>query len=247
MAEMLLLRLDAPLMSFGGVRVDETNRTEAFPLRSMVAGLLANALGYDHRDFARTSALQRRLRLAARQDAPGERLVDYQTVDLGQDFLQQGWTMRHEVEGRRGGSASEGTHIRYRHYLADALYTVVLSLDPPGEAPTLDDLEAALREPERPLFLGRKPCLPSSPLLLGRGEAPSLLAALRQVPVAHRRHQQGRREKLLAWWPADEEATPDSHLIPVFEDRDWENQGHTGRRFLREGLLSLSTEDAHGE
>ncbi|MCS6901539.1 MAG: type I-E CRISPR-associated protein Cas5/CasD [Myxococcales bacterium] len=246
MTEVLLLRLDAPLMSFGGVRVDNTNRTEAFPLRSMVAGLLANALGYEHKDFARTSALQGRLRLAARQDIPGERLVDYQTVDLSQDFLQQGWTMRHKVEGRKGGEASEGTHLRYRHYLADALYTLALSLDPPGEAPTLDELEASLREPERPLFLGRKPCLPSSPLLLGRCEAPSLLAALRQAPVARRRHQEGRREKLLAWWPADEEETPDSRLIPVFEDRDWENQSHTGRRFLREGLLSLSTEGSDG-
>jgi len=246
MVDVLLLRLDAPLMSFGGVRVDEVNKTEAFPLRSMVAGMLANALGYEHRDFSRTSDLQRRLRLAARQDAPGQRLVDYQTVDLGQDFLLQGWTMRHRVESRKGGNASEGTHIRYRHYLADALYTVALSLDPPEGSPSLDDLEAALREPERPLFLGRKPCIPSAPLLLARRSAPSLREALRTTPVARRRHQQGRQERLLAWWPADEEETPDSRLIPVFEDRDWENQIHTGRRFLREGLLSLSSEGSNG-
>lgn len=239
MAEVLLLRLDAPLMSFGATRVDANNVTGEFPLRSMIAGLLANALGYDHREAQATGELQRRLRLAARQDRPGQRVVDYQTVDLGQDFMLGGWTTRGEVEERKGGGASEGTHIRYRHYLADALYTVALSLDDPARAPTLSDLEAALREPERPLFLGRKACLPSGPLLLGRVEAPSLLAALRAAPVAQRRHERGQRRGM-AWWPADEEATTSSRLVPVFEDRDWSNQVHTGRRFVREGLLELS-------
>jgi CRISPR system Cascade subunit CasD len=238
MAEVLLLRLDAPLMSFGGVRVDQNNDTEEFPLRSMIAGLLANALGYDHREHERTASLQRRLRVAARQDLAGQRVVDYQTVDLGQDFLLEGWTTRGQPEGRRGGEASGGTHIRYRYYLADALYTVALLLDPAEAEPTLATLEAALREPERPLFLGRKTCLPSSPLLLGRAEARSLREALQQAPRSRRGPQAGTTVR--AWWPDDEgEAPVDSRLIPVFEDRDWQNQIHTGRRFLREGRMTI--------
>lgn len=233
------MRLDAPLISFGGVRVDSSNITGAFPLRSMIVGLLANALGYDHHEHERLTSLQQRLRLAARQDRPGHRVVDYQTVDLGQDFLQQGWTTRGRIEARKGGEASGGTHIRTRHYLADALYTVAIALVPPDSPPSLDQLEVALREPERPLFLGRKPCLPSSPLLLQRAEAPSLREALRLAPVARRGRQQGLREGLLAWWPAEEEATPTSRLVPVFEDRDWQNQIHAGRHFVREGQLSL--------
>jgi CRISPR system Cascade subunit CasD len=243
MVELLLLRLDAPLLSFGSVRVDQNNPTGAFPLRSMIVGLLANALGYEHREHERLASLQRRLRIAARQDLPGTPIVDYQTVDLGQDFLLQGWTTRGFVETRKGGEASTGTHIRTRHYLADALYTLALSLVPADESPTLEQLEQALKEPERPLFLGRKPCLPSSPLLFQRTRAASLREALRRAPPARQRHREGRKAGLLAWWPADEEATADSRLVPVFEDRDWLNQSHTGRRFVREGLISLEDTD----
>ena len=44
----LVLRLDAPLMSFGGVIVDHHNVTERFPGLSLFAGLFANALGWTH-------------------------------------------------------------------------------------------------------------------------------------------------------------------------------------------------------
>lgn len=238
--DVLLLRFDAPLMSFGGVVVDERGPTLPFPTRSQLTGLLANALGYEHRDALRLQRLQERLRHAARRDRRGEHVEDYQTVDLGQDFLAAGWTTRHAPESRGGGSAKTGTHIRHRFFWADAVFTVALTLDPAGESPTLNEVAAALQEPARPLFLGRKPCLPSRPLLLEppRIRAASLREALADAPTDRRaRPEQGH---FAAWWPDDDGTPPDereARRIPVYDQRDWANQIHTGRRFVWEGRV----------
>lgn len=234
----LALRLDAPLMSFGGVAVDERGFTDPQPGKSMITGLLANALGYHHGEFERLQRLQDRLRLAARRDRLGRELVDYQTVDLGQPFLQEGWTTRGERVRRGGGSASTGTHIRHRHYWADSVYTVVLELDPADEEPRLDDLSRALDAPERPLFLGRKPCLPSRPLVVDRVTASGLRQALERVPLDRRAEPEG--GAYAAWWPRQGEPEPAGNQgreVPVTDERDWSNQMHAGRRLLWHGRI----------
>lgn len=239
--DVLILRLEATLLSFGGVAVDERRPSDEYPSRSLLVGLLANALGWNHGDFEKLDRLQARLRHAARRDRRGTRLDDYHTVDLGQDFMRQGWTTRGRVEGRGGGSAT-GTHIRDRRYWADAAYTVALALDPADESPTLDDLAAAVMHPERPLFLGRKTCLPSRPLVaegeLHRLRAPSLVDALARVP----RWTRGEESPTLrAWWTDGDPAGPAraERTFPARDHRDWRNQVHVGRRFLVEGELTL--------
>lgn len=233
--EALLLRFDAPLMSFGGPAVDQVGVTEEFPARSMLAGLLANALGYDHRQAAQTQRLQERLRVAARRDRKGARLEDYQTVDLGQEPLRGGeWTTWGRPE-KRAGAFSKDTHIRNRHYVADAVFTVAVTLQPTDEVPTLADIGRALQAPARPLFIGRKPCLPATPILVGTAQGRDLRSILEETPRVGMR---GDSESLSAWWPAEEggdEAR--TRLIPVTDDRDWVNQIHVGRRFVREGLI----------
>jgi CRISPR-associated protein Cas5/CasD subtype I-E len=79
--DVLLLRLDAPLMSFGGVVVDEHNPTDPLPYRAMLAGLVANALGLTRAQEREFESLQSRIRYAARRDRRGEPLVDYQRLD----------------------------------------------------------------------------------------------------------------------------------------------------------------------
>lgn len=237
--QVLLLRFDAPLMSFGGVRVDERNVTDAFPGKSMLTGLLANALGYEHGEFERLERLQERLCYAARRDRRGEELLDFQTVELSQDFLSGAWTTRGVPSRRGGGSAKTSTHIRYRHYWADAAFTVAVALNPAQEAPTVEDLARALAEPERPLFLGRKTCLPATPLLLGRIAAPSLYAALQQAPLDPR--AQAEDGAFAAWWPQEDEPVTagQERLLPVTDERDWANQIHVGRRLVRHGRVRV--------
>jgi CRISPR system Cascade subunit CasD len=245
MQDILLLRFEAPLMSFGAPMVDQQGVIQPFPALSMIAGLLANALGYDHADYALTQALQSRIRYAVRADRPGTALRDYQTVDLGQDFLvDTGWTTRGVMEERGKGEATSGTHIRYRDYWADALFVVAVTLAK-GQ-PDVGEVAHALEWPSRPLFLGRKPCLPSAPILLGIRQAPSLLSALRSEPPLGRggirggEHPEG-GTGLTVWWEDGEPDAPTgpSHLFPVTDSRDWRNQVHVGRRLVRQAQISF--------
>jgi CRISPR system Cascade subunit CasD len=249
MIDMLLMRLDAPLMAFGAPMVDQTGPTRRFPGLAQLTGLFANALGWTHRDADLLGALQSRLRFASVLLREGTALDDFQTVDLGQPFLAQGWTTRRRPEGRDGGSAATGTHIRYRRYRAGALVLVAVRLDPPDGAPTVHDLAAALDRPARPLFVGRKPCLPSGPLSLGTTAADGLVSALSQAvarlgtdPDWLARVLDGApdsfKEKLVVEWTADEP----SDIVGVEEERlvdrrDWRSQIHGGERLVHRGHI----------
>lgn len=238
----LVLRADAgPLLSFGGVMVDQHGFVDRFPGLAMLTGLLANALGWDHRHTDRLQLLQERLEFAARWDVPAYEMVDYQTVDLSQPRLAaQGWTTRGTPEHRGGGPAARfGTHQRYRHYWVDGLMTVVLTLST-DTRPTIEEAMEALRHPERPLFWGRKPCLPARPILdpeTPLTEGADLLTILRAVPVWDRAgtvvEDPGLRE---ACWPPSLGSTP-SEVQRVYDLRDWRNQLFTGARERQQGMI----------
>lgn len=248
--DILILRFDAPLMSFGAPIVDNRGEIQPYPALSMMTGLLGNALGFDHADSEALDHLQRRLRYAVRQDREGERIQDYQTVDLSKPYMddKRAWTTRDRLETRKGGSASSGTHIRLRDYWADAAYTAALTLDPEDESPSLDDIATALQQPARPLFIGRKTCLPTSSLLLEQTEASRLIDALSDSEKAPLASRPDSRSFLQAWWPIQPDAEKPAEKDPVQEDmrepvtdqRDWENQIHAGQRWIAYGPLSIS-------
>lgn len=179
MPRYLILRLEAPLMAFGREAIDANGPTRDFPDTSMLTGLLANALGWRRGDAARLQRLQDRLAFGVLIERAGHPLRDFQTAQLSK--ADEGWTTRGRPEGRGGGDGTYvSPHIRFRDFRADASILVALSLAEPGERPTLDDLADAVASPARPLFIGRKPCLPSGPLLVGVIEADSRAAVLRE-------------------------------------------------------------------
>lgn len=234
----LMLRFDAPLMSFGGVLVDQNNRTERFPGRAMLTGLIANALGWHHGDTEALNELQSRIEYAARWDVPPTPLRDYHTVDLGQSHLiQPGWTTHGIPEHREGGDAAKkGTHQRYRHYWADGVMTLALALR--GGSPGLDAIATALKLPARPLFLGRKTCLPARELVLGLCEAADTLSALKLEPRDPR--TQPETERFEACWPPGcedsqmEARQRENHT----DERNWRIQAHVGLRPIIVGHIS---------
>lgn len=175
MQRWLHITLSAPLMSFGGVSVDHVGPTRDLPAASALTGLLANALGWRWSDRAAHQALQDRLVFGALATRQGEVLTDSQNARL--EKSDKGWTTSGMPEGRAGASYN-APHRRRRDFLADAEVHVALRLDPSGASPTLDDLAFALDRPARPLFIGRKPCLPSHPLNSGWIEAADARAAL---------------------------------------------------------------------
>lgn len=231
----LMMRMEAPLIAFGGVVVDENGVVTRFPGRSLLTGLLANALGWDQSQADDHQRLQSRLSFAARIDREGRPLLDFHTVDLGQPHLANGgWTTRGVAEFREGGPAATGTHIRRRHYHADASIVVALTLRPADEPPTVEELAAALDEPVRPLFLGRKSCVPATYLNAGVIEVESLVDALRMAGSL----KEGTNHPAL--WPVDDPYRPaDSRIVSLADDRDWRNQIHAGRRDMREGRISV--------
>lgn len=228
MALHLLLRLEAPLIAFGGEVIDNLGVIRDFPALSMVTGLLASALGWDRRDGERHNRLQQRLQMGARLDTSGRRLTDFQTAQLQAN--DQGWTTRGVPEGRAGGAGSyAGPHLRYRDYHADMNVLLALRLQSADEAPTLQDLAHALDWPVRPLFIGRKGCLPTQRLMAGWIEAESILAALQAAAPLSRETR--------AQWPDGEGSLPYDRCLDVCDERNWISGVHGGWRAVREGIL----------
>lgn len=232
----LILRLEAPLMSFGGTMIDAYGPTRDVPIVSMVTGLIANALGWHRAQREQHADLQLRIVLGARLDRPGSELRDFQTAQLGAN--DKGWTTRGEPEGRAGGANTyKSPHIRERHYRADASVTIALRLEPADTYPTLEEVQAALAEPARPLFIGRKPCLPSRPLLSEPPiDATNVHDALRHAAVLEATASQSSVRVSLPYcdWPT----SPEPRRIEMVADiRDWISGVHTGE--TRHGFFSI--------
>jgi len=230
----LVLRLEAPMVAFGGEAIDNLGVIRPFPAKSMIVGLLANALGIERYEYGTLQALQDHLTLGSRIQRNRRQFRDFQTVQLSRS--DQGWTTRQEVEGRGGSTASyAGPHIRHRDYWADAAVAVVFRMRP-GTPFTLEALEAALQSPSRPLFIGRKTCIPSSPVFNGDVHASTVLGALIALMDV------GRAEADLSLqWPAFEDAEKGEtamqfsgdRIEPICDERNWITGVHAGERLVR--------------
>ena len=157
----LLLRLAAPLQSWGADSKFETRKTNREPTKSGVIGLLAAALGL-RRDDAAGLARLNGLHFAVRADREGSLLVDFHTAN--------------REENRKKGKAP---YVTYRHYLQDAVFLVGLGSE---DTALLQELETALKHPVYPLYLGRRSCPPTLPLFLSI-RAGKLLDTLRAEPL----------------------------------------------------------------
>jgi CRISPR system Cascade subunit CasD len=230
----IVLRLEAPLIAFGGVTIDQIGVTRDFPAASMLTGLIANALGWERTNWQAHQALQDRLVFAARRERESANgiLTDTQNAQLEKN--DKGWTTFGQPEGRDGASYG-GPHRRFRDYHADLSATVVLRLSPADEAPDLDAISSALQRPARPLFLGRKPCLPSLPILAGEVVAASAYQALERVTSLEKTSR-----KLRALWPVQEGPVDGEfvHRVVALEDlRNWKMGLHGGSRMVVEGTV----------
>ena len=231
------LRLRAPLAAFGGEMIDVHGVIRNVPAKSMLTGLLANALGWKRGMRVEHQALQDRMVFGVvwERDVASSRMTDYQTAQLGKS--DRAWTTRGVPAGRAGGPATYvGAHQRWRDYHADLRLGVVLRLSPAEAVPTVEALAAALDRPARPLFIGRKCCLPSARVFEGWVDAPDARAALQvAAPVAEGR--------LFASWPAEEGSAGADRMATVTDERNWESGLHGGGRRICEGQITPSRSD----
>lgn len=135
----LLLRLAGPLQSWGTDSRFEVRRTEFYPTKSGVLGLLAAGLG--RRRDADVSDLAK-LKFGIRIDQPGVLMNDFHTA-------------------RKDEKTS---YITNRYYLSDAVFVAGISSE---NRQFLEELQQVVKSPEYPLFLGRRSCPPSLPIDLG--------------------------------------------------------------------------------
>lgn len=227
---MLVLHLRGPVMAFGAVSVDETVPVADFPPLSMVTGLLANALGHTRASPRATENLQENLLYAVRIERCGTLFEDFQTAQLRVN--DSGWTTRGRRAGRTGGPETyESPNVIRRDYRADAAVTLVMSL---ADAGMEAEVEAALRHPARPLFLGRANCFPAVPVLVGRTEGSDVLVALEDTSA----QVDDAPDICPGRWPAHLGADRRSHLVYAHDVKDWQRRLHTERRAVRDGQVA---------
>ncbi|WP_323024504.1 type I-E CRISPR-associated protein Cas5/CasD [Castellaniella sp.] len=231
----LVLRLSSPLIAFGGEAIDNLGVIRDFPALSMVTGLIASALGWDRSEAQRHDRLQQRLLMGCVLVPGAQRVQDFQTAQLAKD--DRAWTTWGLPEERAGGAGTyAGPHLRYRDYHADLCAWVVLVQRFAEEAPTLDDIAAALDRPARPLFIGRKPCLPAERLVAGWQVAVDVRTALQAIVTVH-----ATKASVNGWraqWPDGEGTQVGERVLDICDERNWASGMHGGWRPVHEAILS---------
>lgn len=161
MKSVLLMACGGPMQSWGTRSRFEIRDTEREPSKSGIIGLVASALGRDRKDSISDLAS---LRMGVRVDREGILRKDFQTVQ--------------NVAVASGGTPSNQVSSRY--YLSDAVFLVGLE----GHHALLVNIHHAMKNPKRPLFLGRKSFVPGIPIYLSDGvvTGASLDKALEEYP-----------------------------------------------------------------
>lgn len=166
----LALRLEGPLQSWGYDSQYNRRNTGLMPTKSAIAGMCCAALGLPRGSageeeflvaFGKTSMTAIAIpRAGVKKELPVRRLQDYHTV---------------QNTRRASGAINNDCVLTHRQYLTDAFFGVLLE----GEALLLKRVADALENPVWGIWLGRKACIPTAPVLAGlksnRTEALSLL------------------------------------------------------------------------
>lgn len=236
MRQFLILRLEGPLQAWGDVAVDSWRPTRAFPSLSALAGLAASALGWTYQDAARTTMLQSNLSYAVLEERSPQVVQDFHTADLAR-IGSAGWT--HWGLERRGGANATGTQPQRKQYLADGSFIVAVTLNS-GAPTSLAELGGALVEPARPLFMGRKGCLPASRILVGYVEADNAYRALEAWAVDPDAIEPWRgASNPWCWYPVEEGPLADQHQT-VWDTRDFVADRFSGSRIIARRRMNLS-------
>jgi CRISPR system Cascade subunit CasD len=167
----LLMRMRAPMMSWGDRSRFTIRDTRREPTKSAVIGLLCAALGRPRWEPVADLAA---LKMGVRIDKEGTVQCDY-----------------HTVMGAIKSNGDKGdTVVSQRYYVADADYLVGLES---SDRALLDRLDNAVLDPVWQLYFGRKSFIPSYPVRAGVSDL-ALIHALRQHPYAVKQKQ--RQSKL---------------------------------------------------
>ncbi|MDO5785607.1 MAG: type I-E CRISPR-associated protein Cas5/CasD [Eubacteriales bacterium] len=173
--KLLVLCLEGALQSWGEESKWDIRDSSNMPTKSGIVGLLACAMGLE-RGEPEIAAMSAAITLAVREDRAGTRLLDFHTV-TGAPLLNASGKPR----------SSGNTFISKRQYLQDASFLVFIDCADDWR----ERMIQALQHPKWCLYLGRKSCVPSRPVLIGVTEAyTDIPEALQKYPIqTKRRHR----------------------------------------------------------
>ena len=202
----LFLRLEGPMQSWGARARWDVRDTGSEPTKSGVIGLIGCAMGLRRNDPS-LEKLDASLRFGVRIERPGVISTDYQTV-TGYHRTAAG-EYKH-VDGKakslaRAREHREFTVVSPREYLHDARFLVALAVWPDhcGDDPRLlERISDSLRAPKWPLYLGRKSCVPTCPIVTRSALTSTytgLETALRQEAWVAREGEDAQPRMLEAW------------------------------------------------
>lgn len=151
----LLLRLAAPLQAWGNSSKFDIRSTEREPTKSGVIGMIAAAMGIQRNDSPERLKPFTDLRFGVRIEREGKLLKDFHMVYSG-DLS----------DSERRHTKPKGKHMysTERYYLSDAVFLVALESD---NDELLKEIIRAINNPVYPLFLGRRSCPPTLPIVIG--------------------------------------------------------------------------------
>lgn len=153
----LALRLQGPLQSWGFDSQYNRRNTGLMPTKSAIAGMCCAALGFERGGEKEAAFLAEfesvRMttiaipRNGSRKPLTVRRLQDYHTVQ----------------NTRKADGKMKDCHITHRQYLTDASFGIILA----GSGSLLKKISEKLDDPVWGIWLGRKTCIPSAPVLAG--------------------------------------------------------------------------------
>lgn len=156
MPHILLLRLSAPMQSWGVMSRFSRRDTGKEPSKSGVIGLLCAALGISRDEANMENPLFAELIK-----------LKMGVLVLREGILQSDYHTAQNIIKADGSLPPKGdTKLSTRFYLADADFIVGLEGD---DLKTLETAQAALRKPKWQLFLGRKAFVPDVPVYFREG------------------------------------------------------------------------------
>jgi CRISPR system Cascade subunit CasD len=217
MMSTLMIRLAAPLQSWGVDSKFNRRGTERIPTKSGVIGLLAAALGRRrNEDMADLYSLN----FGVRTDREGKLIRDFHMV-----------------------KSAKSAYVTYRYYLADAVFLAGVE----GENVLLTEIDQALRNPAFPLFLGRRSCPPEGKVSLGIRKEKSLLEALKIEPVLIRTGVRMRNESEISLSIVTDAGASEKNIhfqrdIPLSFDQAYRKFGF--RRVSEDSLSVVTNSDS---
>lgn len=163
----LALHLEGPMQSWGYNSYFNRRSTGLMPTKSAIAGMCCAAFGYTRGSIEEKTFLIQFASLGMLAISIPRTIV----------WTYKGETKSHKIEVSRlrdyhtvqntrraeGRTINQDCVLTHRYYINNGIFGVILS----GDKTFLERIEIALRDPVWGLWLGRKTCIPSAPILAG--------------------------------------------------------------------------------